>query len=224
MTVRLMSGSSDNHHAPAHMTKSSLTWLSASSHDCQSRLLITFYLTCNQLLSSPLLLRTTFNLYSHSTMLSQLLLSLSPLPFATLPILRFTTLTNRSHPTTNSLIKLPLPPFSLHSPPSLWPYTLIMLTTCITHSVLLVSCLYYYIYCAVGIQESSLCVSTPNTVCNLRTLSLLTSWLPFLTLPLPFAAPIILNGYHFSDPQIGIETPCARPGWNPNSDTCPHQL
>ena len=35
---------------------------------------------------------------------------------------------------------------------------------------------------------------------------------------------IILNGYHLSDPWIGIETPHARPGWNPNTDTCPHQL
>ena len=92
MTVRLMSGSLNSHHAPAHMTKSSLMWLSASSCDSQSHSLITFYLTCNILLSSPLLLSITFNLYSHSTTLSQLLLSLSPLPFATLPILRFTSL------------------------------------------------------------------------------------------------------------------------------------
>ena len=92
MMVRLMSGSVNSHHAPQHMTKSSLTWLSASSHDSQSHLLITFYLTCNTLLSSPLLPTFTFNLYSHSMMFSHLLLSLSPLPSATLPILWFTSL------------------------------------------------------------------------------------------------------------------------------------
>ena len=89
VTVRLMSGSMNSHHTPQHMTKSSLTWLSASSHDSQSHSLITFYLTCDILLSSPLLLTFTFNLYSHSTTFSYLLLSLSPLPFATLPILQF---------------------------------------------------------------------------------------------------------------------------------------
>ena len=60
VTVRLMSGSLNSHHAPAHMTKSLLTWLSASSCDSQSHSLITFYLTCNALLSSPLLLSFTF--------------------------------------------------------------------------------------------------------------------------------------------------------------------
>ena len=119
--VRLMSGSMNSHHAPTHMTKSSHMWLSASSCDSQSHLLITFYLTCDTLLSSPLLLSITFNLYSHPMTLSQLLLSLSPLPFATLPILQFTTLTNRSHSTPNSLIRLPLLPFSLHSSLSLRP-------------------------------------------------------------------------------------------------------
>ena len=133
MTVRLMSGSMNSHHTPTHMTKNLLTWLSASSCDSQSRLLITFYLIHDTLLSSPLLLSIAFNLYSHSMTLSQLLLSLSPLPFVTLPILRFTTLTNRSHSMPNSLIRLPLPPFSLHLSLSLRPYTLIMLTTCITH-------------------------------------------------------------------------------------------
>ena len=92
VTVRLMSGSSNSHHAPAHMTKSSFTWLSASSHDSQSHSLITFYLTCNTLLSSPLLLSSTFSLYSHSSTLSHLLLSLSPLPFAILLILWFISL------------------------------------------------------------------------------------------------------------------------------------
>ena len=133
VTVRLMSGSSDSHHTPAHMTKSSFTWLSASSHDSQSHLLITFYLTCNTLLSSPLLLSLVFNLYSHSTMLSHLLLSLSPLPFCHSPYIMIHFLTNHSHSTTYSLIRLPLPPFSLHSPLSLRPYTLITLITCITH-------------------------------------------------------------------------------------------
>ena len=94
VTVRLMSGSSNSHHTPQHMTKSSLMWLSASLCDSQSHSLITFYLTCNTLLSSPLLLSITFNLYSHSTTLSHLLLSLSPLPFATLPILWFIPLPN----------------------------------------------------------------------------------------------------------------------------------
>ena len=67
-------------------------WLSASSRDSQSHLLITFYLTCDILLSSPLLLSLTVNLHSHSMTFSHPLLSLSPLPFATLPILWFTTL------------------------------------------------------------------------------------------------------------------------------------
>ena len=78
VTVRLMSGSANSHHALAHMTKSSFTWLSASSCDSQSHSLITFYLTRNILLSSPLLLSITFNLYPHPTTHSQLLLSLSP--------------------------------------------------------------------------------------------------------------------------------------------------
>ena len=92
MTVRVMSGSSNSHHAPVHMTKSSLMWLSASSHDSHSHSLFTFCLTHDTLLPSPVLLSTTFNLYSHSTTFSHLLLSLSPLPFATLPILQFTSL------------------------------------------------------------------------------------------------------------------------------------
>ena len=133
MTVRLMSGSSNSYHAPAHMTKSLLTWLSASSHDSQSCSLITFYLTCNTLLSSPLLLSFTFNLYSHSTTLSHLLLSLSPLPSCHSPYIMIHSLTNHSHSATYSLIRLPLPPFPLHSSLSLWPYTQIMLITCITH-------------------------------------------------------------------------------------------
>ena len=133
MTVRLMSGSSNSHHAPTHMTKSSLTWLSASSCDSQSHSLITFYLTCNILLSSPLLLSFTFDLYSHSTTLSHLHLSLSPLPFCHSPYITIHSLTNHSHSMTHSLIRLPLPPFSLHSPLSLRPYTLITLITCITH-------------------------------------------------------------------------------------------
>ena len=94
MTVRLMSGSSNSHHALVHMTKSSLMSLSASSHDSQSHSLSTFYLTHDTLLSSPLLLSSTFNLYSHSMTFSHLLLSLSPQPFATLPILWFTPLPN----------------------------------------------------------------------------------------------------------------------------------
>ena len=43
-----------------------------------------------------------------------------------------------------------------------------------------------YILCSED-TRSSLCVSTPNTVCNLRTLLLLTSLPAILTLPLPFA-------------------------------------
>ena len=68
------------------------TWPRAHSCDSQSHSLITFYLTCNTLLPSLLLLSSTFNLYSHSTIFSQPLLSWSSLPFATLPILWFTSL------------------------------------------------------------------------------------------------------------------------------------
>ena len=87
--ITWQSGSLNSHHTLPHMTKSSLTWLSASSHDSHSHSLITFYLTCDTLLPSPLLLIFTFNLYSHPTTFSHLLLSLSSLPFATLPILQF---------------------------------------------------------------------------------------------------------------------------------------
>ena len=133
VTVRLMLGSSDSHHAPVHMTKSSLMWLSASSCDCQSHFLITFCLTCNTLLPSPLLLSSTFNLYSHSTTLSHLLFSLSSSTFCHSLYIVIHFLTKYSHSTMFSLIRLPLPPFSLYLSLSLDPYTLIMLTTYITH-------------------------------------------------------------------------------------------
>ena len=85
----------------AHRTATTLlgTWPRAPSCDCQPHhvivgltLYLPFTLLANILLPSPLLLSSTFNLYSHSTMFSPLLLSWSPLPFATLPILQFTVL------------------------------------------------------------------------------------------------------------------------------------
>ena len=140
VTVRLMAGSSNSHHTPVHMTRSSLMWLLASSHDSQSHSLFTFYLTCNTLLPSPLLLSSTFNLCSHSMTLSHLLLSLSSLPFATLLILQFTPLPSILTPQCSLLSgylchhsPLHLPPFLLQLSLSLRPFTLITLTTCITH-------------------------------------------------------------------------------------------
>ena len=131
--VTWQSGSSNSHHTLVHMTKSLLMWLSASSCDSQSHSLITFYLTHNILLPSSLLLSFTFNLYSHSMMLSYLLLSLSPLPSCHSLHITIHSLTNHSHSMSYSLIRLPLPLFSLHLSLSLTPSTLNMLTTCITH-------------------------------------------------------------------------------------------
>ena len=78
---------------------------------------------------------------------------------------------------TNSLINLPLPPFSLTFATIPFTFVTLIKTPYLNYayhlyysSVPLVSYMYDYIYCASEDTRSSLCVSTPNTVCNLRTL------------------------------------------------------
>ena len=61
-----------------------------------------------------------------------------------------------------------------------------------------------YILCSED-TRSSLCVSTPNTVCNLRTLPLLTSLPHFLTLPLPFATAGIQIGETSSKEHAAVD-------------------
>ena len=69
-------------------------------------------------------------------------------------------------------------------------------------------------------MRSSLCVSTPNTVCNLRTLPLLTSLHPLLTLPLPFATVVAAGSYQRQVISLNEEcngSMCSHSSWYDHS-------